>query len=107
MRPFSREFSFDKVEFFVNSFDKIEKIMIVREEALILAEISKIHQFFTIFLIITNLRFLYFTAKPIRAGHHPSGIPTGPVGIRGGGGPRPPVVKALTEADLLSRSHQN
>merc|ERR1712107_14022 len=35
-------------------------------------------------------------AKPIRAGHHPSGIPTGPVGIRGGGGPRPPVVKALT-----------
>merc|ERR1712062_352550 len=45
-------------------------------------------------------------AKPIRAGHHPSGIPTGPVGIRGGGGPRPPVVKALTEADLLSRSHR-
>merc|ERR1719340_357418 len=45
-------------------------------------------------------------AKPIRAGHHPSGIPVGPVGIRGGGGPRPPVVKALTEADLLSRSHR-
>ena len=42
MRQFSREFSFDKVEFFVNSFDKIEKIMIVREEALILAEISKV-----------------------------------------------------------------
>merc|ERR1712223_1702970 len=41
-------------------------------------------------------------AKPIRAGHHPgSSIPVGPVGIRGGGGPRPPVVKALTEADLL------
>merc|ERR1711902_324066 len=43
-------------------------------------------------------------AKPIRAGHHPSGIPSGPVGIRGGGA-RPPVVKALTEADLL-RSHR-
>jgi len=41
-------------------------------------------------------------AKPIRAGHHPSGIPTGPVGIRGG--PRPPVVKALTEADLMRSS---
>merc|ERR1712223_1757114 len=45
-------------------------------------------------------------AKPIRAGHHPgSSIPVGPVGIRGGGGPRPPVVKALTEADLLRSSH--
>ena len=48
--------------------------------------------------------FPIFTAKPIRAGHHPSGIPSGPVGIRGGGA-RPPVVKALTEADLL-RSHR-
>lgn len=46
-------------------------------------------------------------AKPIRAGHHPTGIPSGPTGIRGGGGPgRPPVVKALTEADLLRSSHQ-
>merc|ERR1712088_1170501 len=45
-------------------------------------------------------------AKPIRAGHHPSGIPSGPVGIRGGGA-RPPVVKALTEADLLRSSQQN
>merc|ERR1719340_377790 len=44
-------------------------------------------------------------AKPIRAGHHPSGIPSGPVGIRGGGA-RPPVVKALTEADLLRSSHR-
>merc|ERR1719278_292398 len=43
-------------------------------------------------------------AKPIRAGHHPSGIPVGPVGIRGGGA-RPPVVKALTEADLMRSSH--
>merc|ERR1719512_80094 len=42
-------------------------------------------------------------AKPIRAGHHPSGIPVGPVGIRGGGA-RPPVVKALTEADLMRSS---
>ena len=51
-------------------------------------------------------RFLiYFSAKPIRAGHHPSGIPSGPVGIRGGGA-RPPVVKALTEADLLRSSHR-
>merc|ERR1719499_1792553 len=41
-------------------------------------------------------------AKPIRAGHHPSGIPGSgiPTGIRGGGA-RPPVVKALTEADLM------
>lgn len=45
-------------------------------------------------------------AKPIRAGHHPSGIPSGPVGIRGGP-PRPPVVKALTEADLMRSSQQN
>lgn len=45
-------------------------------------------------------------AKPIRAGHHPgSNIPSGPVGIRGGA-PRPPVVKALTEADLMRSSHQ-
>jgi hypothetical protein len=43
------------------------------------------------------------TAKPIRAGHHPSGIPAGPVGIRGGSGARPMVTKALTEADLLRR----
>ena len=50
-------------------------------------------------------RFFYFSAKPIRAGHHPSGIPSGPVGIRGGGA-RPPVVKALTEADLLRSSHR-
>ena len=42
MRQFSRDFSFDKVELFVNSFDKIEKIMIVREEALILAELFKV-----------------------------------------------------------------
>merc|ERR1712218_68143 len=32
-------------------------------------------------------------------------IPAGPVGIRGGGA-RPPVVKALTEADLLRSSHR-
>ena len=44
------------------------------------------------------------SAKPIRAGHHPSGIPVGPVGIRGGGA-RPPVVTALTEADLMRSSH--
>jgi len=45
-------------------------------------------------------------AKPIRAGHHPSGIPGSgiPTGIRGGGA-RPPVVKALTEADLMRSSH--
>ena len=52
--------------------------------------------------ILSNL--FYFLAKPIRAGHHPSGIPVGPVGIRGGGA-RPPVVKALTEADLMRSSH--
>ena len=55
-----------------------------------------------------NPLLFHFTAKPIRAGHHPgSSIPVGPVGIRGGGGPRPPVVKALTEADLLRSSYQN
>ena len=81
--------------------------MIVREEALILAEFSMKFTIFSLKVFKFTYVLTCFTAKPIRAGHHPSGIPTGPVGIRGGGGPRPPVVKALTEADLLSRSHQN
>ena len=57
--------------------------------------------------IYPNLMFFFtFSAKPIRAGHHPSGIPGSgiPTGIRGGGA-RPPVVKALTEADLMRSSH--
>ena len=74
--------------------------MILSEKALeIISQLRKFCQ---------NINFtkkFLFSAKPIRAGHHPSGIPSGPVGIRGGGA-RPPVVKALTEADLLRSSHR-
>ena len=68
---------------------------------------GKFHDYvISLFKQKTEFHISTLSAKPIRAGHHPSGIPGSgiPTGIRGGGA-RPPVVKALTEADLMRSSH--